>query len=72
MLAIYDGTDLMNVTLIDQTFRDGVLRFANGNGLGNFISKNGRAGKQCSLNLLLALGISAHTGNVRSGAHMVS
>jgi hypothetical protein len=64
---IADGHDRVGR---DHPLRDGVLRLADGDRLRDLVGKDAGAGQQRRLDLLLALGVGAHAGQMRARAEM--
>lgn len=52
---------------VDQAGGDGVLGLADRDRLGRLVGEESGAGQQCRLDLLLALGVGAHAGEMRAG-----
>ena len=64
--AVDHSTNRGDVSFGDQTGCDGMLCLADGGRLRDLIRKDPRRGDQCRLHLLLALGVRAHTGEMRA------
>ena len=71
MGAVDHRAQLRDMAFLDQPFGYCVLRLADGNGLRHLVGKDRSAGQKRGLNLLLALGVSAHAGDMRAGGHML-
>ncbi len=71
MGAVDDGADLGDVGLRDEARGDGVLGLADGDRLGDLVGEDGGLREQGGLDLLLALGVGAHAGEVGAGGDLV-
>ena len=71
MRGVYYRADLADIAGRDQATGNRMLAFADAGGLGNLIGEQRGAGNQCRLDLLLALGVGAHAGDMSAGADLI-
>src|SRR5690606_27435024 len=69
MVAVDDGAEDRDLGFLLPSLGDGMLTLADGYGLRDLVGKDGGAGDEGSLDLLLPLGVGAHAGDMGARFH---